>query len=66
MPRLFDTDIKPSYASVDTLTKAVKKAKLDHLRWVAAVDGTGRYIAVFFGQEAMDEGVHFRGFCIVG
>lgn len=62
--RQFNTKISKTYSTAENAEKAVKKANLDHLTYVIAVDATNRFMPVFVGRAALGEGVHHKGFCI--
>ncbi len=66
--RLFNVKMERSYATVENAEKAVAKSPFAHLRYLIAVDATGRYLPVFIGQDALTAGVHLgvTGFAIAG
>ncbi len=62
--RLFNTKLTKTYATVARAEKSVADAGFSELRHVISVDATGRYMAVFIGESALQYGVHSAGFCV--
>lgn len=66
MARQFAAKMPNTYATVENAVKAVEKTSYADLRYVIAVDGTGRFFPMFLGnQEALERGVHFK-FAVMG
>ena len=63
--RQFNVKMPKTYASVANAEKAVEKSPFAAMRYVIAVDATGRYFPCFVGQEAIGACVHFS-FAVVG
>jgi hypothetical protein len=61
MARHFAVKMPNTYASVANAIKAVEKTSFMDLRYVIAVDGTGRFFPLFIGSdELLQRGVHFK------
>lgn len=61
-----------TYATADNAVKAVEKAFSPEdqinfgLRYFVMQNESGRFFPVFVGQSALDRGVHFGGWNIIG
>lgn len=65
--REFTIEPSKTYASKANVRKAVaSKPALEDLRFFIMQTEEGRFFPVFCGQEAVEAGVHFLGFNIVG
>ena len=57
-----------TYATEANAVAAVNKAFTgeDNLRYMIVTNKDGRFVPVFIGEKALQAGVHFMGFTIVG
>jgi hypothetical protein len=61
----FKIEASKTYATAERARKAVEKAGFSDLRHFIMTDDSGRFFAVFVGQQALQAGVCFR-FNVVG
>ena len=65
MNRKIKFEARKTYATEETVDKAVAKAGYTNLRYFIMKADDGRVFPVFVGQEAVQQGVHFN-FHVVG
>lgn len=62
-----EVKLNPSrtYATLANMQRAIADES-DELRYITMRTDEGRFYPVFIGEQALQHGVHFRNFCVVG